>query len=60
MIEGNMNDEGIIVTSKATQLYYSLVDHPESDDTKLCDDYQTKFYQNLLKIQKIVCGNRKD
>ena len=52
MIEGNMNDEGIIVTSKATQLYYSLVDHPESDDTKLCDDYQTKFYQNLLEIQR--------
>ena len=52
MIEGNMNDEGIIVTSKATQLYSSLADHPELDDTKLCDDYQTKFYQNLLEIQR--------
>ena len=52
-IEVNMIDKGICFTSKTTQPFSSLAYRPELNDIKLCNDYQTRYYQNLVGILRV-------
>ena len=49
-VEMTMKEDGIVFTSKASQPFSSLSYRPELDTTPLCDEYQLKYYQNLIGI----------